>query len=58
MQSTFQSRIVLAATNEIVIQVNDSMVERIPGDLHQFASIDTVGDIDSTTMFPTEFLTH
>ena len=54
----FQSRIVLAATNEIVNQVNDSMVERIPGDLHQFASIDTVGDIDSTTMFPTEFLNN
>ena len=52
----FQSRIILAATNEIVNQVNDSMVERIPGDLHEFASIDTVGDIDSTTMFPTEFL--
>ena len=32
------------------------MVERIPGDLHTFHSIDTGGDIDNSTMFPTEFL--
>ena len=32
------------------------MVERIPGDLHTFHSIDKVGDIDNATMFPTEFL--
>ena len=32
------------------------MVERIPGDLHTFHSIDTVGDIDNATVFPTEFL--
>ena len=32
------------------------MVERIPGDLHTFHNIDTVGDIDKATMFPTEFL--
>ena len=52
----FKSRILLAATNEIVNEVNDEMVERIPGDLHTFASVDTVGDLESTTMFPTEFL--
>ena len=36
--------------------MNDDMVERIPGDLHTFHSIDTVTDVDNCTMFPTEFL--
>ena len=49
-------RVLLAATNEIVNEVNDEMVGRIPGDLHTFHSVDTVGDVDSQTMFPTEFL--
>ena len=31
-------------------------LERIPGDLHTFHSIDTVGDIDNATMFLNEFL--
>ena len=52
----FTSRIVLAATNEIVNEVNDDMVGRMPGELHTFHSVDTVEDIDSQTMFPTEFL--
>ena len=52
----FQGRDLLATTNKIVDEVNDEMVERIPGDFHTFQSIDTVGDIDNSTMFPTEFL--
>ena len=52
----FQGRILLATTNKIVDEVNDEMVERIPGDLHTFHNIDTVTDVDSCTMFPTEFL--
>ena len=32
------------------------MVERIPGDLHTFCSIDEVGDVDNSTMFSIEFL--
>ena len=52
----FQGRVLLATTNKIVDEVNDEMEERIPGDLHAFHSIDTVGDIDNATMFPTEFL--
>jgi len=51
-----KSRVILAATNEIVNQVNDDLVERMPGDLHTFHSIDTVGDVDNQTQFPTEFL--
>ena len=43
-------------SNKIVDEVNEEMVERIPGDLHTFHSIDTVTDIDNSTMFPTEFL--
>ena len=50
-----KSRVLLAATNEIVNEINDDMVERIPGDLKTF-HIDTVGDVDSQIMFPTEFL--
>ena len=52
----FQGRVLLATTNKIVDEVNEEMVERIPGDLHTFHSIDTVTDIDNSTMFPTEFL--
>ena len=52
----FQGRVLLATTNKIVDEVNDEMVERIPGDLHTFHSIDTVEDVDNSTMFPTEFL--
>ena len=51
----FKSRVLLAATNEIVNEVNNEMVTRIPGDMHTFRSIDTVDDTD-TTMFPVEFL--
>ena len=52
----FQGRVLLATTNKIVDEVNEEMVERIPGDLHTFHSIDKVTDIDNSTMFPTEFL--
>ena len=52
----FQGRVLLATTSKIDDEVNDEMVERIRGDLHTFHSIDTVGDIDNSTMFPTEFL--
>ena len=52
----FQGRVLLATTNKIVDEVNDEMVERIPGDLHTFHSIDTVAHIDNSTMFPPEFL--
>ena len=51
----FQGRILLATTNKIVDEVNDEMVERIPGDLHTFHRIDTVTDVDNCTMFPMEF---
>ena len=43
-------------SNKIVDEVNEEMVERIPGGLHTFHSIDTVTDIDNSTMFPTKFL--
>ena len=52
----FQGRVLLATTNKIVDEVNDEMVERIPGDLHTFCSIDEVGDVDNSTMFSIEFL--
>ncbi|KAL7532029.1 hypothetical protein ACHAWF_004001, partial [Thalassiosira exigua] len=52
----FKSRVLLAATNKIVNRVNNEMVERIPGEVSTFCSVDTVGDMDISTMFPTEFL--
>ena len=55
-KSYFRSRILLAATNEIVDEVNDELVERISGDLYTYRSIDTVADVDNQTMFPTEYL--
>ena len=51
----FKDRILLATTNEIVDELNDEMVNKIPGDLHDFASVDTVDNADAT-MFPQEFL--
>ena len=50
----FKSRIVLAATNEIVDEVNDKIVDAMDGDGH--ASVDTVADCDTQTMFPTKYL--
>ena len=52
----FQGRVLLASISKRVDEVNDEMVERIPGDLHTFHSIDTGEDVDNSTMFPTEFL--
>ena len=52
----YKSRVVLAATNEIVNEVNNELVKRIPGELHTLTSVDTVGDMDDQTAFPTEFL--
>ena len=52
----FKSRIVFAGTNEIVDEVNDEMVDEMNGEEHVFTSVDTVGDYDSQTMFPTEYL--
>ena len=46
----------LAATNQIIDEVNNEMVDRMPGDLHCFTSVDTVDDLDDETMFPTEYL--
>ena len=39
----FQGRVLLATTKKFVDELNDEMVERIPGGLHAFHSIDTVG---------------
>ena len=47
----FQSRVLLAATKQIINEVNNEMVDRMPGDLHCFASIDTVDDLNDATMF-------
>ena len=52
----FKSRILLAATNEVVDKINDELVAEMPGDTHTLTSVDTVGDTDNPTMFPPEFL--
>ena len=52
----FQSRVLLTATNQIINEVNNEMVDRMPGDLHWFTSVDTVDDLDDATMFPTKYL--
>ena len=43
----FKSRILLAATNEIVDEVNAKMVKEMKGVEHILTSVDTVGDLDS-----------
>ena len=48
----FKSRILLAATNEVVDEINDEMVKKIPGAVYTLTSVDTVGDTDNPTMFP------
>ena len=37
-------------------EVNNELVDKIPGDMYTFHSIDTVGDLDNATMYPTEYL--
>ena len=54
----FQSRMFLAATNQIVNEVNNEVLGRMPGDLHYFTSVNTVDDLDEATMFPTEYLKY
>ena len=51
-----QSRVPLAATTQIINDVNNKMVDRMPGNLHCFTSDDTVDGLDDTIMFPTESL--
>ena len=52
----YQSRAIIAATNEIVNEVNDIMTDKLPGDVKIYRSIDNVGDDDDARAFPTEFL--
>lgn len=52
----FKSRILLAAKNEIVDEVNAEMVKVMKEDEHILTSVDTVGDFDSQTMIQTEYL--
>ena len=52
----FKSRMILAATNEIVNDVNNDVVRELPGELHSLRSVDSVGDSDDKTAFPTEWL--
>jgi len=52
----FQSRAIVAATNEVVNEVNDMLTELLPGEVKTFKSIDTVGDDDNPTSFPSEYL--
>lgn len=47
----FKSRIAIVTTNEIVNKVNDDMVERVEGETYIFASINTMRDVDSITIF-------
>lgn len=52
----FQSRAIVAATNEVVNDVNDMLTDLLPGEVRTFKSVDTVGDDDNPTSFPSEFL--
>jgi ATP-dependent DNA helicase PIF1 len=52
----FRTRAILAATNDTVTETNNELVGRLPGEVHAYHSIDTVGEDDDQTMFPTEFL--
>ena len=37
-------------------EINDEMVEQMPGAVYTLTSVNTVGDKDNPTMFPPEFL--
>ena len=52
----FKSRILLAATNEVVDEINDEMVKEMSGPLYTLISVDTVDDTDNHTMFPPKYL--
>ena len=53
MSEYFLSKVLLAAKNQIINEVNNEMVDTMPGNLHCFSSVDTVYYLDDTTMFPT-----
>ncbi|KAL7543097.1 hypothetical protein ACHAWF_014559, partial [Thalassiosira exigua] len=52
----FKTRAILAADNDVVMETNDALVGQLQGELSTFYSIDSVGDDDDLTMFPTAFL--
>ena len=51
----FKSQNLLVATNTLLSEVHNKTVDRIPGNLYTFYSIDSVKVFDDSTMFPTEF---
>jgi len=45
-----KKKALLAATNEIVDEINDEMVEQMPCPLYTHTSVDTVGDTDNLNL--------
>jgi len=51
-----KSRMILAADNTIVNETNIEMVQKLPGELHTFKSVDTVDNDDQRLEYPVDYL--
>ncbi|XP_057310488.1 uncharacterized protein LOC130648452 [Hydractinia symbiolongicarpus] len=54
----YSSRVILSATNEDTLQINDEVLEKIPGDVITYNSADSVvaDDVEEQNLYPLEFL--
>lgn len=51
-----RGRAILAPKNEAVNRLNEQIQQQIPGEIHNYISVDTVTDKDQAVNYPVEFL--
>ena len=49
-------RVILASKNDTVDNINSKLLDKLPGEIKHYKSIDTVPDPEESVNFPTEFL--
>lgn len=54
--SWLSERAIITLRNETVDEINEKILEKIPGDAHCYYSIDTTVNEDEATLYPSEFL--
>lgn len=49
------SRVILSPRNDTVNEINDFIMQKVPGQIKHYKSIDTVSNIENTVHYPQEF---
>ena len=52
----FTDRLIVAPTLQAAARINDELIARMPGQVREYASADTVQDSDHNQFYPSEFL--